>query len=142
MAKLSEKVQAEYEQIENLLKEMPASEKLPYLSFLELAGVATLLHNFYNGVENILKQCLYEENIPVPAGSSSHKDLLITSVQHGILSQETILRLGEYLAFRHFFVHAYALDLYADKMESLVENINAVFGVFQKEINAFLEKHS
>ena len=32
MAKLSEKVHAEYEQIENLLNEMPATEKLPYLS--------------------------------------------------------------------------------------------------------------
>ncbi len=142
MAKLSEKVHVEYEQIENLLNEMPAPEKLPYLSFLELAGVATLLHNFYNGVENILKQCLYAENIPVPSGSSSHKDLLVTSVENQILSQETILRLGEYLAFRHFFVHAYALDLYADKMESLVENIKPVFRVFQQEIDTFLERHN
>ncbi len=142
MAKLREKVQAEYEQIENLLSEMPSSEKLPYLSFLELAGVATLLHNFYNGVENILKQCIYAENIPVPSGSSSHKDLLLTSVENHILSQDTIFRLGEYLAFRHFFVHAYALDLCADKMEGLVKNIQAVFGVFQKEIDTFLEKHN
>ena len=142
MVKLIDKVHAEYEKIENLLSEMPASENLPYLSFLELAGVATLLHNFYNGVENILKQCLYAKNIPVPSGSSSHKDLLLTSVENHLLSQDTILRLGEYLAFRHFFVHAYALDLYADKMESLVENIKPVFGVFQKEIDNFLAKHN
>ena len=142
MAKLREKVHAEYEQIENLLNEMPGPEKLPYLSFLELAGVATLLHNFYNGVENILKQCLYAENIPVPSGNSWHKDLLVTSVENSILSQDTILRLGEYLAFRHFFVHAYALDLYADKMESLVKNVKVVFGEFQQEINAFLQKYS
>jgi hypothetical protein len=54
MADMKEKVEAEYENITRLLDEMPDKERLPYLSFLELAGVATLLHNFYNGVENIL----------------------------------------------------------------------------------------
>ena len=44
------------------------------------------------------------------------------------------------LAFRHFFVHAYALDLYADKMESLVENIESVFSILHAEIDNFLEQ--
>ena len=140
MANLKAKVEAEYEQIENLLNEIPAPERLPYLSFLELAGVATLLHNFYNGIENILKQCLLSKNISIPSSASWHKDLLISSVENDILSKETILKLGEYLAFRHFFVHAYALDLYADKMESLVGNTENIFEVFQKEISTTLEK--
>ena len=140
MVNLKAKVEAEYEQIENLLNEIPAPERLPYLSFLELAGVATLLHNFYNGIENILKQCLLSKNISIPSSASWHKDLLISSVENDILSKETILKLGEYLAFRHFFVHAYALDLYADKMESLVGNTENIFEVFQKEISTTLEK--
>lgn len=140
MAKLKDKIEAEYEHIEDLLNEMPKFEKLPYLSFLELAGVATLLHNFYNGVENILKQCLLSKNSSIPSGASWHKDLLISSVENDILSKETMFFLGEYLAFRHFFLHAYALDLYTDKMEPLVEKIESTFGVFQKEISTFLEK--
>lgn len=123
MAKLKDKIEAEYENIDKLLSEMPSEEKLPFLQFLELAGVATLLHNFYNGIENILKLSLKEIDIPLPEGRSWHKDLLKLAEANGIISKTIILELGEYLAFRHFFSHAYALDLYADKLEPLVVKI-------------------
>ena len=55
MASLATKLEAEFENIEKLINELPEYKRLPYLSFLELAGVATLIHNFYNGIENILK---------------------------------------------------------------------------------------
>jgi hypothetical protein len=142
MAKFAEKIEIEYEQNEDLLGEIPDKDKLPYLSFLELAGVATLLHNFYHGVENILKQCLLAQNTPIPDGASWHRDLLKKSAEINLISEETMLRLGEYLAFRHFFVHAYALDLYADKMESLVENIENVFSKLRTELEPFLEKNT
>ena len=138
MVDVKDKVEAEYEHIEDLFNEMPKFEKLPYLSFLELAGVATLLHNFYNGVENILKQCLLSKDVPIPSGASWHKDLLITSVENNILLKETMFLLGEYLAFRHFFLHAYALDLYTDKMEPLVENLEGTFSIFKSEIDSVL----
>jgi len=55
MDKLSQKINAELENIDEVFKEIPSHQKLPYLSTLELAGVAALLHSFYNGIENILK---------------------------------------------------------------------------------------
>ncbi len=118
--KLSKRVSAELENIDEVLEEMPPFEKLPYLSTLELAGAAALLHNFYNGIENILKQIFISENIAIPEGKSSHKELLENSVKNKIISDELKNSLSEYLAFRHFFSNAYAFDLYADKMEPLV----------------------
>lgn len=56
MVNLKDKVQAEYENIDKLIDELPAKDELPFLQFLELAGVATILHNFYNGIEIILKR--------------------------------------------------------------------------------------
>ncbi len=40
------------------MSEIPSEEELPFLQFLELAGVVTLFHNFYNAIENILKLTL------------------------------------------------------------------------------------
>lgn len=122
MDNLSEKIKVELENIDSVLSEMPSHLRLPQLSSLELAGVATLLHNFYTGVENILKQIFMSRRVPIPEGRAWHKEFLEAAVSENIISSECMSRLVKYLAFRHFFSHAYALDLYPDKMEPLVEN--------------------
>ena len=104
--KLSKRINAELENIDEIFNELPSYEKLPNLSTLELAGAAALLHNFYNGIENILKQIFISENIEIPEGKSSHKELLESAVRNKIISNELKNSFGEYLAFRHFFSHA------------------------------------
>jgi len=140
MADLKDKIEAEYENMERLINELPYHDRLSFLEFLELAGVATLLHNFYNGVENIIKLILKDKNISLPRSESWHKELLKLAKANGIISELTLMQLGEYLAFRHFFSHAYVLDLYANKLEPLVEKINKVYQDFKSEVSAFLEK--
>ncbi len=140
MASLKDKIEAEYENIDRLILELPEKEKLPFLEFLQLAGVATILHNFYNGIENILKLILNEKNIPLPEGGSWHKDLLELAEEKGIITKSTREQVGEYLSFRHFFSHAYALDLYAERLEPLVENIKKVYVYFKNDISSFLNR--
>lgn len=53
-----ELVEAELENIQRIVLELSDLDSLLRLSSLELAGVAAHLHNFYNGVENILKQVM------------------------------------------------------------------------------------
>ncbi|MBA7477792.1 hypothetical protein ES707_13206 [subsurface metagenome] len=134
MANFKDRVEAEYEAIGNTLSFLP-EKPISHLSKLELAGLAALIHNFYNGVENILKQIFQLKSIEIPTGSSWHQELLLKAKNENIISDKLADKLKEYLGFRHFFTHAYALDLHPLRIESLIEKIVETFDEFTEEIN-------
>ena len=130
-------IDAEYEEIEKTLSSLP-TKPISKLSKLELAGVVALLHDFYNGIENVLKQAFRIKNIQTPQGESWHRDLLLEATEENILSEQLANELKRYLAFRHFFSHGYAIDLSPDRMEPLVTNVRDAFKNFKKEIDKTL----
>jgi hypothetical protein len=128
------RIEAEFEAVERTLAALP-EKPLSELTELELAGVAALLHNFYNGLENIMKQVCMAKKLAIPSGASWHRDLLLTVGRANILPPAVVGELGRFLAFLHFFSHAYALDLYPERMEPLVQQAAGVFGRFRVEID-------
>ena len=139
MADINRYIEAEFEQIEKILAELPSS--CSNLSVLEQAGVAALLHNFYNGIENILKQAVQARCMKLPHGESWHRDLIRLAGSAAVISNKTAEELKKYVAFRHFFSHAYALELYPEKIEPLVQNAGRIFQLVKSDLGkAHFEK--
>ena len=86
MPTVHEYVEAERDNINRLIADLPDAASLTNLSNLELAGVAALIHNFYNAIENILKQILLATGDKTPQGASWHRDLVNIAVSKSLIS--------------------------------------------------------
>jgi uncharacterized protein YutE (UPF0331/DUF86 family) len=139
MAEVRERVEAEMENIERVIAELPGDDSLPNLSSLELAGVAALIQNLYNGIENILKQLVIARGQRLPDGSSWHRDLLNIATSNDVISESTAKELRRYLAFRHFFSHGYTFDLDKEHIIPLVIGIQGTLASFKNDIDKVLE---
>jgi hypothetical protein len=142
MASLREKVEAELEQIYRALSELPSARRMSKLSVLELGGTGSLLSSMYHGVENILKQELLAVGVGLPSGAAWHRDLLQSACEQGIVSIELRDRLVPYMAFRHFFTHAYGFDLDPQRLAPLVRDARAVCGGFKEEAKRFVNRQA
>ena len=138
MVSARERIEAEFENIERVLADLPKQDSLKRLSSLEMAGVAALLHNFYNGVENVLKQLVISKSLIIPDGPSWHSDLIELSVANQIISRSTSEMLKKYLGFRHFFSHAYSFDVDEERIAPLLEKIREAHKSFANDISKAL----
>jgi uncharacterized protein YutE (UPF0331/DUF86 family) len=134
MSDLRSRVESEQEAVEKTLVALADARSLGALSVLELAGVGALLHNFYNGVENIVKQVFLAKGLAMPEGPAWHRDLLTSAEARQILTHATTEALKQYLAFRHFFSHAYALELDPERMEPLVARACDILQAVVREV--------
>jgi uncharacterized protein YutE (UPF0331/DUF86 family) len=130
MVDLTRRIAAEKQNVERAFANLTSAMARKKKSIVELAAIATFLHNIYNGIENILKQVLKAKGTNIPQSATWHKELLELSVAAGVISEELSDRLYEYLTFRHYFVHAYGFMLEEAHLEDLSENILDVWSQF------------
>jgi hypothetical protein len=90
-----------------------------------LAQAAVALHHAYGAIESALARIarLFEDDSP--EGPDWHQALLasmaldVESVRPAVLSGPALAALRRLLGFRHFFRHAYAVDLDGERLEEL-----------------------
>jgi hypothetical protein len=144
---LAIKVRFEIGQIDKLLDN--ASPLLKVLAlrepdFVELSAAGSVLHSFYNGVENIFVLIEKYYGTDLKDSVSWHKDILrnvqtSTGKREALITRETGEKLAEYLMFRHFFRHAYGFQLDWNKMKHLINNIDKIREDVKREIELFLD---
>lgn len=139
MDELTEQILAEKENVDNAMNNLKTAMARTEKTVIELAAIATFLHNIYNGIENIQKQILISKDIIIPKSDIWHKDLLNKSLSSGIISEELSNKLYKYLTFRHFFVHAYGFMLDEKQLEPLANDIPEIWQEYLKEIRHFIK---
>lgn len=136
--------EAEFDNIDAVISEIfivVVPDKTEY-STAELAAIATFIHNFYNGIENILKRILIYEKTEIKETPTWHKHLLKSSADKGILSDELYNALSNYLSFRHFFIHSYGFSLRWDELRPLVDRIQSKLDLFKNSVNGYIDSLS
>jgi len=146
---LRAELSSEIEDLEKLFKDFQAytSEHHSPYSWDELRVLAGLLHDFYNGVENIFKRVVnrVDQYPEILEDKNSHQSLLkymaqdIKDTRPALLSNELRDKLEEYLRFRHVVRHAYGHRYKEKQMKPLIDNFPEVFTSFRQEIENFME---
>lgn len=108
---------------------------------------AVALHHGYCALEGAFRRLVRELGEGEPAGPDWHQILLddmgleIPSVRPAVLGSSTIAALRQMLAFRHFFRHAYAVELDGERLAALQAVVVAVVPTVHAELgrlDAFL----
>ena len=108
-------------------------------------ALASYLHQFYTGCERILERIAMRVDGGQPGGAFSHANLLaqmaqeLPGIRPAILNEALWLSLQDYLAFRHFFRHAYGYTLDWAKLHPLVTGLSATQSDFQKQLMTCFE---
>jgi hypothetical protein len=148
--KVISQVDLEVKQIDQLLESYAdllkrVQKNTPDL--VEVTAVASVLHSFYNGLENIFLAIAKGIDADVPTGSQWHRDLLIqmmesTASRGPVLTADLAYRLMDYLSFRHFYRHSYSFFLDWDELEELVTPLAEVWAQMKSELQLFLDSLS
>lgn len=110
---------------------------------VEITALVSVLHSFYNGLENIFLTVAKRIDKDVPTGTQWHRDLLYSMIQStsnraAVLSDELSLQLTDYLGFRHFYRHSYSFILECEKLEELVIPLPDIWQRAREELQIFL----
>ncbi len=141
MAEIPIKIKAEIDNVTHTLELLRNAYGIENKDINDLAALAVFLHNFYNGVENILKQAFKILNQEMQQTETWHKDLLEQSVYEGLISEKIADDLFEYLAFRHYFIHGYSFNLEEAPLMELSEKVFDVWDDFVLYVNNYLTKN-
>ena len=137
LAKLK-KLVSEFDKIKGKLDHPP--EAVP---FLERGAIGYILHNFYNGCENIFRNIArFFENDLSP--KNWHRDLLkrmtieVPGYRPRVINDDLFRLLDDLRGFRHKFRHSYTFELDWERERLVAQKLPTAHALLKNQITAFL----
>ena len=112
-------------------------------SRLEVRGVASVLHDFYSGIERLFERIAVELDGELPRGGDWHSQLLnrmeeeVEGVRPRVLTSGLAERLRPFLRFRHLFRNIYGGQLRWERSTELLAEADEVWPLFQQQMQEF-----
>ncbi|MFZ5592136.1 MAG: hypothetical protein ACOY81_10070, partial [Bacillota bacterium] len=147
MILLEARLRQELENLTGLLAEAKSVTGIsqPRLHSLRQRAAASILHDFYSGIEKMFLNIAREVDQATPRSETWHRDLLeqmtlaIPHKRPPVIDRSLAARLQEYLSFRHRFRNLYGFELNWVKMEHLLLNMEDTLREWQKQLEEFLQ---
>ncbi len=111
-----------------------------------LESLAYQLHNLYSAFEDLFKIIADTFENRVEERARYHRELLrrmkipLEGIRPALLSEESYTLLDSLRAFRHFFRHAYGVELDPKKIRIVLEDALELRRLYSKELERFLEQ--
>lgn len=145
--RLSKEIEFELAEIGMIVAEgtgFSSSYKKTTPGSLELRGFGAILHDFYNGIENICERIANEIDGGLPKGEDWHWRLLesmnleLPKLRPALFTKDVVDQLDEYRRFRHVFRHMYGSHLDWRRIKPLLEKLDKVFSDIEREVQQFI----
>ena len=114
-------------------------------SAAQRAQAAVALHHTYGSLESIMVRISRFLEGDVPKGADWHQSLLhsmslyIDGVRPAVFAPKTVEVLRRLLGFRHFFRHAYAVELDSEQLAALRDDVVAASQAIEAELTTLDE---
>ena len=112
-------------------------------TFVELRAAASILQDFYSGVERIFERVAVRLDGDLPPGPSWHTLLLrrmegsFADVRPAVIDHRLALCLLDYLRFRHLARHIYGYELEWDRCRPLAEGVEGTLAELKRQLEDF-----
>ena len=135
----------ERDRLAAFLKDSPLDSLSGLQRWSATTTVASVVHNIYNGLEDVMKVVCENVDGHVPAGVSSHQNILdqMASPRNGaraaLVSEHLYDDLFQLKGFRHVVNHGYAIGLDEAQVIENLERADRVLPLFLNAVRALDE---
>lgn len=144
---LEVRLRKELVNLEKLVEELKTITKMRELKVnsIRIRACASILHDFYSGIEKMFINIARETDRTVPRGEGWYRELLeqmtldIPVKRPAVIGSELATQLQQYLSFRHRFRNLYGYELEWGKMDELIKNMDSTLKRLKDSMESFLE---